>query len=56
MNLLALQIMASNAGIAKIIIDEALRYHKKISEQKTFRGLNRDGSNCCIHLYCKSNP
>ena len=38
-----IQIMASNAGISKIIIDEALRYHKKISEQKTFRGLNRDG-------------
>ena len=26
--------MAHNAGIPKIIIDEALRYHKKISEQK----------------------
>ena len=38
-----IKIMASNAGIPKIIIDEALRYHKKISEQKTFRGLNRDG-------------
>jgi len=38
-----IKIMASNAGISKIIIDEALRYHKKISEQKTFRGLNRDG-------------
>ena len=36
-------IIAHNAGIPKIIIDEALRYHKKISEHKTFRGLNRDG-------------
>jgi transcription initiation factor TFIIB len=36
-------IMAHNAGIPKIIIDEALRYHKKLSEQKTFRGMNRDG-------------
>ena len=30
-------------GIPKIIIDEAMRTHKKISEVKTFRGLNRDG-------------
>ena len=35
--------MATMAGIHKIIIDEALRYHKKISTEKTFRGLNRDG-------------
>ena len=35
--------MAHNAGIPKIIIDDALRYHKKLSEQKTFRGMNRDG-------------
>jgi transcription initiation factor TFIIB len=35
--------MANNAGIPKIIIDDALRYHKKISGQKTFRALNRDG-------------
>ena len=36
-------IMAKNAGIPKLIIDEALRYHKKLSEHKTFRGYNRDG-------------
>ena len=30
-------------GIPKIIIDEAMRTHKKISDVKTFRGLNRDG-------------
>lgn len=35
--------VANNAGIPKIIIDDALRYHKKISQQKTFRSLNRDG-------------
>ena len=35
--------MATNAGISKYIIDEAIRYHKKISEHKTFRGINRDG-------------
>lgn len=31
------------SGIPKIIIDEALRQHKKLSELKTFRGCNRDG-------------
>ena len=35
--------MANQAGIPKIIIDEALRQHKKLSEMKTFRGCNRDG-------------
>jgi transcription initiation factor TFIIB len=38
-----IQILSKHAGIPKIIIDEALRYHKKISEMKTFRGCNRDG-------------
>jgi len=38
-----IKIMARMAGIHNIIIDEALRYHKKISAEKTFRGLNRDG-------------
>lgn len=36
-------IIAHNGGLPKIIVDEALRYHKKISEFKTYRGLNRDG-------------
>ena len=36
-------VYANQAGISKIIIDDAMRYHKKISETKTFRGLNRDG-------------
>jgi transcription initiation factor TFIIB len=36
--------MANNAGIPKMIIDDAIRYHKKISEfDLTFRGVNRDG-------------
>lgn len=34
---------AKNAGIPKIIIDDAIRYYDKVSEAKTFRGLNRDG-------------
>ena len=35
--------LSRHAGIPKIIIDEALRQHKKLSEMKTFRGCNRDG-------------
>lgn len=35
--------ISQNAGIPKIIIDEATRLYKKISENKTYRGLNRDG-------------
>ena len=35
--------IANNNGIPKIIIDEAMRIHKQISEVRTFRGLNRDG-------------
>jgi transcription initiation factor TFIIB len=36
-------IISQNAGIPKMIIDDATRFHKQISEAKTFRGLNRDG-------------
>ena len=36
-------ILAQNAGLPKLIIDEAMVVHKKISEAKTFRGCNRDG-------------
>jgi transcription initiation factor TFIIB len=50
--------MSKVSGIPKIIIDEALRQHKKISEMKTFRGCNRDGViaasvyiSCRIHNY-----
>ena len=35
--------MSKIAGIPKIIVDEALRQHKKLSEMKTFRGCNRNG-------------
>jgi transcription initiation factor TFIIB len=38
-----ISILAQQSGIPKLIIDDAMRYHKKISEAKTFRGLNRDG-------------
>ena len=36
-------VLANQAGIPRMIIDDAMRYHTKISEKKTFRGDNRDG-------------
>lgn len=48
--------IAQNAGIPKMIIDEATRFHKKISETKTFRGLNRDGIIAAsIYIACRVN-
>ena len=38
-----IKLLARNACLPKIIIDEALRYHKKISQEQKFRGLNRAG-------------
>jgi transcription initiation factor TFIIB len=50
-------IMAQNAGIPKCIIDDAIRYHKKISEYElTFRGDNRDGILAAsIYISCRIN-
>ena len=49
-------IIAQNNGIPKIITDEAMRIHKKISEAKTFRGLNRDGIIAAsIYVACRIN-
>ena len=50
-------IMAQNAGIPKMIIDDAMRYHKKISEYElTFRGDNRDGILAAsIYISCRIN-
>ena len=49
-------IMAQNEGISKMIIDCALRYHKMISEHKTYRGLNRDGIIAAsIYIACRVN-
>jgi transcription initiation factor TFIIB len=46
--------IAQNKGISKMIIDEALRVHKRISEHKTFRSLNRDGVvGASIYISCK---
>lgn len=49
--------MAQNAGIPKLIIDDAIRYHKKISEYDlTFRGDNRDGILAAsIYISCRIN-
>ena len=49
-------IMAKNSEIPKLIIDEALRHHKNISELKTFRGCNRDGVIAAsIYISCRIN-
>ena len=37
-----IKLMSRNSGLPKMIIDESLRQHKKISEMKTFRGCNRE--------------
>jgi transcription initiation factor TFIIB len=49
--------MAQNAGIPKMIIDDAIVYHKKISEYElTFRGDNRDGIIAAsIYIACRIN-
>ena len=48
--------ISQNAGIPKMIIDDAIRYHKQISETKTFRGLNRDGIIAAsIYVSCRVN-
>ena len=49
-------VMAQNAGIPKIFIDKAMAIHKDISEQKMFRGLNRDGIKAAsIYISCRLN-
>lgn len=49
-------ILAHNSGIPKLIIDDAIIYHKKISEAKTFRGFNRDGIIAAtIYISCRIN-
>lgn len=51
-----INIMAKNAGIPKIFIDDAMAIHKDISEQKMFRGINRDGIKAAsIYLSCRLN-
>ena len=51
-----ISIMSQNSGIPKIFIDEAIAIHKDISEQKMFRGMNRDGIKAAsIYLSCRLN-
>jgi len=52
-----ISIMAQNSGIPKMIIDNAIIYHKKISEfDLTFRGDNRDGILAAsIYVSCRVN-
>lgn len=48
--------MANIHGIPKIIVDDALRYHKLIYQERTFRGLNRDGILAAsIYISCRIN-
>lgn len=49
-------IMAQNAGIPKIFIDDAISIHKEISQQKMFRGMNRDSiKSASIYISCRLN-
>jgi transcription initiation factor TFIIB len=49
-------VMAQNAGIPRIFIDDAMSTHKDISEQKMFRGMNRDGIKAAsIYISCRLN-
>ena len=50
-------IMAQNSGISKFIIDDAIRYHKKIADyEQTFRGENKDGLIAAsIYISCRIN-
>ena len=52
-----ISIMSQNAGVPKMIIDDAIRYYKKISDYNlTFRGDNRDGILAAsIYISCKIN-
>ncbi len=51
-----IRILSINSNIPKIIVDDALRYHKDISESKTFRGVNRSGIIAAsIYISCKLN-
>ena len=49
-------IMAQNAGVPRIFIDHAMVIYKDISEQKMFRGMNRDGIKAAsIYISCRLN-
>ena len=48
--------MAQKNGISKFIVDDALIFHKTISESQTFRGHNRQGIIAAsIYIACRKN-
>ena len=48
--------MSNIAGVPKMIVDESLRYHKILSEMKTFRGENRGGIIAAsVYVACRVN-
>jgi transcription initiation factor TFIIB len=48
--------MSNIAGVPKMIVDESLRYHKILSEMKTFRGDNRGGIIAAsVYVACRVN-
>jgi len=48
--------MSNIAGVPKMIVDESLRYHKILSEMKTFRGHNRGGIIAAsVYVACRVN-
>lgn len=51
-----ISLMAGHAGLPKLIVEDAMREHKRISGCKTFRGLNREGIIAAsIYVACKIN-
>ena len=53
---LRITVISQNAGLPKMIIDDATKFHKKISDAKTFRGLNRDSIIAAsVYISCRVN-
>jgi transcription initiation factor TFIIB len=52
-----ISVFAQIAGIPKIIIDDAIMYHQKISQcEQTFRGENKDGLLlAAVYISCRQN-
>jgi transcription initiation factor TFIIB len=48
--------LATNSNIPKIFIDKAMQIHDELADEKTFRGLNRDGIIAAsMFISCKLN-
>lgn len=52
-----ISMFAQNAGIPKLIIDDAITYHKKLSQcEQTFRGENKEGLLlAAVYISCRQN-